>query len=271
MASRDGTAAGASSGLAVELRDRVVYATLARPKALNALDEAVVDALDGTLAEIEADPETRALVVTGSGETFCVGMDLRCLERGFTDHAYFRRFLDRLAAVLLRMEALPVPVVAAVNGLTRAGGFELVLACDLAIAADEARIADDHARFGVLAGGGATQRAPRRMGPQRAAELLYTARWIDGRTAAEYGLVLRSVPRADLAATVEELVDQLRNKSRDQLAATKAAMRDGARLSLADGVRLEIDRFIEHLERSPDALEGFSAYREKRPPRWSMR
>ena len=265
------TGRGDAGGLVVEERDRVVYARLDRPGALNALDERVVERLDGVLAGIERDDSVRALVLTGTGETFCVGMDLACLERGFRDHAYFRRFLDRLAGVLLRMESLPVPVVAAVNGLTRAGGFEIVLASDLVVAAHEARIADDHGRFAVLPGGGATQRAPRKLGRQRAAELILTARWIDGRAAAEYGIALRSVPRADLAAAVEELVDQLRNKSRAFLGAAKAAMRDGATLALADAVRLEIDRFIEHLERSPDAQEGFTAYREKRPPRWSMR
>jgi len=230
-----------------------------------------VERLDDVLARIERDDTVRALVVTGTGETFCVGMDLACLERGFRDHAYFRSFLERLAAMLLRMEALPVPVVAAVNGLTRAGGFEIVLASDLVLIANEARIADDHGRFAVLPGGGSTQRAPRKLGWQRAADLILTARWIEGPGAVEYGIALRSVPRAELSAAVEDLVDRLRGKSRAFLGAAKAAMRDGTALPLEDAVRLEIDRFIQHLERSPDALEGFTAYREKRPPRWSMR
>jgi putative hydratase len=244
---------------------------LDRPGALNAIDEAVLEKLDGVLGQIERDDSVRALVLTGTGETFCVGMDLACLERGFRDHAYFYSFLERLGAVLLRMEALPVPVIAAVNGLTRAGGFEIVLASDLVLIANEARIADDHGRFAVLPGGGATQRAPRKLGWQRAADLILTARWIEGPGAVEYGIALRSVPRAELPAAVEELVDRLRGKSRAFLGAAKAAMRDGASLSVEDAVRLEIDRFIQHLERSPDALEGFNAYREKRPPRWSMR
>ena len=229
-----------------------------------------MERLDDVLARIERDDTVRALVVTGTGETFCVGMDLACLERGFRDHAYFRSFLERLAAMLLRMEALPVPVVAAVNGLTRAGGFEIVLASDLVLIANEARIADDHGRFAVLPGGGSTQRAPRKLGWQRAADLILTARWIEGPGAVEYGIALRSVPRAELSAAVEDLVDRLRGKSRAFLGAAKAAMRDGTALPLEDAVRLEIDRFIQHLERSPDALEGFTAYREKRPPRWSM-
>ena len=259
-----------TDGIVVERRDRAVYARLDRPNALNAINEAVVERLDDLLGEIERDEANRAFVLTGTGETFCVGMDLACLERGFRDHAYFRSFLERLAALLLRMEALPVPVISAVNGLTRAGGFEIVLASDIVLIADEARIADDHGRFAVLPGGGATQRAPRKLGWQRAADLILTARWIDGRTAVDYGVALRSVPRSELGAAVEEIVDQLRGKSRAFLGAAKAAMRDGATLPLADAVRLEIDRFIDHLERSPDAQEGFAAYREKRPPRWSL-
>lgn len=256
-------------GLRTGVRERVVYVELDRPASLNAIDEAMVDALDGVLAAVESDTSIRAVVITGSGETFCVGMDLACLDRGFRDHTYFRRFLERLGAVLLRLEALPVPVVAAVNGLARAGGFEIMLACDLAIVADEARIGDNHTQFGVIPGGGATQRAPRRSGMQRAKELILTARWLDGREAVAYGLALRSVPRAQLATAVEELVDQFRNKSRDCLAAAKGAMRDGVQLGIGDGVKLEIDRFFAYLEASPDASEGYTAYRERRPPRWS--
>jgi enoyl-CoA hydratase/carnithine racemase len=261
--------AASRDGLHVATRDRVIYVTLDRPAALNAISDAMVEELDRVLTEVEADQTIRALVLTGRGEVFCVGMDLACLDRGFRDHAYFRRFLERLNTVLLRMEALPVPVIAAVNGLARAGGFEMILASDLAIAADEARIGDNHTQFGVMPGGGATQRAPRRVGAQRARELILTARWLDGRGAAEYGLVLRSVPRAELTAAVEELVGQFRNKSRACLAAAKAAMNDGASLGIADGIRLEIDRFFTYLEQSPDATEGFTAYREKRSPRWS--
>ena len=94
-------------GLHVAKRDRVVYVTLDRPAALNAIDDAMVDGLDRVLADVEADHAIRALVLDGRGEVFCVGMDLACLDRGFRDHGYFRRFLERLNTVLLRMEALP--------------------------------------------------------------------------------------------------------------------------------------------------------------------
>lgn len=249
-------------------RDRILWLTIDRPAALNAIDETVIDELDAACAAVEADQRLQALVATGAGDAFSVGMDVECLERGFVDHSYFRAFLDRFNAVLLRLERLPVPTVAAVNGLARAGGLEIVLACDLAVCADEARLADDHTRFGVMPGGGATQRAPRRLGMQRAKELIFTSRWISGQEAAQLGLVLRSVPRAGLEAAVEDLVRQFRDKSRDCLAAAKAAIDRGAGLDIEAGVSVELAEFFSYLESSPDASEGFRAYREKRAPRW---
>lgn len=252
----------------IEERDRVLRLVLDRPDALNAIDERVLDELEAGCAAVESRDDLRAFVVAGRGDVFSVGMDLACLDRGFADHAYFRAFLERFHALLLRLERLPVPTVAAVNGLTRAGGFEVLLACDLAICADEARIADNHTQFGVIPGAGATQRAPRRLGPQRARELIFTSRWIDGREAERIGLVLRSVPRARLAAEVEQLLDGVRDKSRDCLAAAKRAIAGGEGLPLEASVQVELAEFLRHLETSPDASEGFRAYRERRPPRW---
>jgi len=249
-------------------RDGVLYLVLDRPAALNAINEEILDELESICQEVEDRSDIRALVVTGVGEVFSVGMDLACLERGFADHAFFRAFLERYHGILLRLEHLPVPTVATVNGLTRAGGFELLLACDLAVCANEARISDNHTQFGVIPGGGATLRAPRRLGMQRAKDLILTARWIDGPEAERMGLVLRSVPRADLTATVEELVAQFRVKSRDCLAAAKSALDDASATSVERGVQIELAAFFSYLDGSPDSSEGFRAYRERRPPIW---
>jgi len=173
--------------------------------------------------------------------------------------------LARYRSILLDLEGLPVPVIAAVNGMARAGGFEMILACDLVIAADEARIADHHLSFGIMPGGGATQRAPRKLGAQRARELIFSARWLSGAEAVQIGLALRSVPRAELDAAVEALCAQLRDKSRAVLAATKAAMNDGAALPLAEALQLELDHFARYLAEEPSARDGFNAYIAKNP------
>ncbi|MGH3115149.1 MAG: enoyl-CoA hydratase/isomerase family protein, partial [Gaiellaceae bacterium] len=223
------------SAVEYEVRDRIGYARLNRPRALNAIDEEVLAALAGLVETVAGDEDVKAFVLTGTGDAFCVGLDLGLLERAFADTAYFRDVLVRLKDLLLGLEALPMPVVAAVNGTTRAGGFEIMLACDLVLVADEARIGDTHLAYGIVPGGGATQRLPRLVGMQRARDLIYTGRWIDGCEAVEAGLALRSVPSAGLDTAVEELVGVFRNRSRAALAATKTAMRQGVTPALEAG------------------------------------
>lgn len=225
-------------------------------------------ALPDPLRRVREDPDVKALVISGAGDAFCIGLDIDLLGRAFDDPAYFKDVLERLKRILIDIESLPVPVVAAVNGLTRAGGFELLLACDMAIAASEARIADHHLAFGIMPGGGATQRAPRKIGDQAARELIFTARWLTGDQAAECGLVLRAVPAARLAGEVEDLVSVFRGRSRAALAATKAAMNEGRALPLTQALDVETDVFMRYLTTDPDAAEGFRAYESGRDPVW---
>jgi putative hydratase len=249
-------------------RDRVIHLVLNNPRELNGITEETMDELESVCDEIEGSESSRALVITGVDDVFCVGLHLRVLDRGFKDHAYFRSVLDRFNAILFRLGTLPVPVIAAVNGTCRAGGFELMLAADLTIVANEARIGDVHTPFGVTPGGGSTQRLPRAVGMQRATEIILTGRWLDGAEAAAIGLALRSVPRAGLDSTVEELVGSLLPKSRRCLAEVKAVMREGEALDIRTGVSLETQRFMRYLDESRDPSEGFIAYRQSRAPRW---
>jgi enoyl-CoA hydratase/carnithine racemase len=251
-----------------EERDRVAYLILSNPRELNGITEQTLDVLETVCQEIEASQSVRALVITGVEDVFCVGLHLRVLERAFNDHAYFRSVLDRFNTILFRLGALAVPVIAAVNGTCRAGGFELMLAADLVLAANEARIGDVHTPFGVMPGGGSTQRLPRAVGMQRAMEIILTGRWLDGSEATAIGLALRSVSRAQLEGAVEELLNRLRPQSRRCLAEVKAVMREGDRLDLRSAVSLETERFMRYLEESRDATEGFTAFRESRSPRW---
>lgn len=243
-----------------EARDGIGTATLQRSAARNAIDETMLSDLRETITMVEADASIKALVITGSDDTFCIGLDIDLLKRAFAEPAYFRDVLERYNRILLDLERLPIPVIASVNGLARAGGFELILACELVIVAEEARIADHHLAFGIMPGGGATQRAPRKLGEQRARELIFTARWFDGAEAVAAGLALRAVPRAQLGGAVENLCEQLRDKSRSCLAAVKAAMREGEHVPLEDAVQIEIDHFMRYLENEPTARDGFNAY-----------
>jgi enoyl-CoA hydratase/carnithine racemase len=199
---------------------------------------------------------------------FCVGLDLDLLTRAFADLGYFGSVLERFNAALHDIESLDVPVIAAVNGLTRAGGFELLLACDLVLAADEARIADHHAAFGMMPGGGATQRLPRKIGDQRARALLLTARWLGGAEAVGWGLALDSVPRAQLAGRVDALTAELVDKPRACAGAIKDAVAAGAGLGIREAVQAEIDRFLRYMDTDRTGHEGFAAYREGREPSW---
>ena len=251
-----------------EPRDRIGYLTLNRPDALNAIDETVLESFPNVLETAVADQSIKALVISGAADVFCVGLDIDLLTHAFDDLNYFRNVLERFKNLLLQIEAAPLPVIAAVNGLVRAGGFELILACDLVIAADEARIGDTHLAFGIVPGGGATQRAPRRLGHQVARELIFTGRWIKGTEAADIGLALKSVPTADLDASIEGLAEMLRPLSRPCLAETKAAINAGKDLPLEEGLDLELEHFIRFLEEEPTSREGYNAYIERREPSW---
>lgn len=254
----------------VQVVDRAAWITLNRPESLNGLTLDLLNELGQACDAIEADGSIRAAVITGAGRAFCVGADIDWLKRVFdpVDRAALHTFLDAVNVTLRRLETLPVPVVAAINGVTRAGGLELVLACDLAIAADDARIGDVHSAFGMMPGGGSTHRLPRRVGPLRAAELIMTSRWLDGRQAAELGLVLDAVPGEQLRQAVAVLLADLVDKPRGVLAAIKAAMHDTVGLDPAAATAVERRTFLTYLDTVSDAREGFLAYVGGREPSW---
>ena len=155
---------------------------------------------------VAADAGVKALVVRGQGRAFCAGADLVAMQESFADNASLRRYLTSFNEVLFALEELPIPTIAVVHGHALAGGLEVLLSCDLVIAAEDARIGDQHINFGLMPGGGSTQRLPRKIGKQRAMELLFTGRWLTGQEAAEAGLVWRAVPLDELDRELELLV-----------------------------------------------------------------
>ncbi len=149
--------------LRLERADRVATLTLDRPQALNALSPQMVEDLHAALDEAVADTTLKALVVRGAGRAFCAGADLAYFQTAFSDPPALTAYLARFNDALNRLESFPVPTIAAVHGYALAGGLEVLLACNLAIAAEDARIGDQHVNFALIPGGGSTQRLPRRI------------------------------------------------------------------------------------------------------------
>ena len=164
-----------------------------------------------------------------------------------------------------RVEALPVPVIAGVHGLALAGGLELVLVADLVVADEEARLGDQHANFGLVAGGGGSQRLPRVIGARRAKELMLLGGWLTAREAQAWGLVNRVAPAGKLAEAVEEWADVLVPKSGSAGRTVKSLVARAGDVDLASGLAIERELVGAHM-RSADAAEGLAAFAEKRTP-----
>lgn len=249
----------------------VATLTLDRPEKLNALTFEVYRELGAVFRELATREGVRAVVITGSGRAFCSGGDVNDIigELLKRDAAALLEF-TRLTCDLVRsMRALPKPVIAALNGSVAGAGAAIALAADLRIAADNARIAFLFVKVG-LAGAdmGVAQLLPRIVGLGRASQLLLTGEPIEAVEAERIGLYNAVVPGAELAATARALAEKLARGPAEALAATKTALIEEADLSLADALDAEA-RLQARLMQRPDFREGFSAFVEKRAPRFS--
>ena len=178
----------------LEQENFVATLRLNRPDALNALSPELLEEFSHAVLSVSQDEAVKVLVVRGEGRAFCAGADLLFLESILDDLAQLPPYIQRLNDCFFQLEELPIPTIALVHGFALAGGLELMMACDLAIVAEDSRLGDQHANFGLIPGGGSTQRLPRRVGMQRAMELLTTGSWISGGQAVDWGLALRAVP-----------------------------------------------------------------------------
>jgi len=250
-----------------EVVDGAAWLTLDRPEALNAMTERMHKEIEHCCRSVREDDDIRSLVVTGAGDqAFCIGSDIQFLDDAYADGnlAVLRDYLERLNALLLGLESLPVPTIAVVNGKARASGFELILACDLVLVAEEARLGDVHTPFGHLPGGGATQRAARKIGMPRALELIWTGRWLSGQEAVAFGLALDAVPRAELHARTDALLAKLVDKPRAVLSSIKGTTLRGWDLPLQEAIALEANAYFEYVATSADPVAAFRANRARR-------
>lgn len=253
-------------------RDNVIYATMNQIHRLNSISEGWLADLDAVVSLVEQDQTIKALVLRGTGRAFSVGLDQNLLDKAFDDAAYFSSVLERLGRILLRIEELNAPVVAAVNGLARAGGFELILCCDIVIVSDKAQVGDAHTAFGVVPGGGSSFRLPRIVGAMRAKEIFLSGRWMKPIELVDLGIAYRCVPHESLDQAVEECLGWLTDKSRNCLGTVKRQMLMTAAAPASEAINIEREIFLAYVTpENSDAQDGFRSWREGRQPKWAQR
>jgi len=246
-----------------EKRNNVAILTLNRPDARNAISPEVSQAMAQHLDEIEADPALRIVVITGRGEVFSAGADLKVVAQGRADD--IARGKGGFAGIVSR--DFPKPVIGAVNGPALAGGFEIVLSCDLVVAADTARFGIPEVKRGLMAAAGGLIRLPKRVPLAIALELAMTGDPIDAARALQLGLVNRVVPAASVLDEALALTDRIGENSPIAVRNSRQLVREAGELSEAEGWKRTLELMMPVFE-SGDAVEGATAFAEKRPPVW---
>jgi enoyl-CoA hydratase/carnithine racemase len=237
--------------------------TLNRPKQLNAINVELGVQLQQAIAQLGSDPDVNVILIRGAAGNFCAGGDFaeveRLREQGpdalRTLFVAFRAACDAIASI-------DVPVVAAVEGVAAAGGFELLQAADIVLVSDDARIADNHIRFGMIPGGGSTARLPRLVGGQQAMGLLLSGDRISGLDAVRLGLAYRSFPQSEFDQATEEFVANMAGRERSALTTIKRLVVSGLRESLPAAMDDELDAVVNHISQGA-GRNGASAFSQR--------
>lgn len=247
-----------------ERRGHIEVLTINRPEARNAINGAVSTAMAAALDELAEDPEAWVVVLTGAGDkAFSAGMDLKAFAAGEGDAIIGVR--GGFGGIARR--DFPKPLIAAVNGSALAGGLEVMLACDLVVAADHATFGIPEAKRGLLAAGGGLVRLPKRLPPAVALELALTGDPMDAERAFALGLVNRVVPRAQLMDEALALAERIADNAPLAVRHSKQVMRRAADLPEAEAWKVN-DEAVGIVFSSADAMEGPVAFAEKRKPNW---
>jgi len=241
----------------------VAVLTIHRPAALNALNRATLWDIDTALTEIEGNPSVLALIVTGAGpKSFVAGADIA--EMKDMSSAQAVGFAQLRQRVFSRLGSLRVPVIAAVNGFALGGGCELALACDLILAAENAKFGQPEVNLGVIPGFGGTQRLARLVGPMRARHLILSGETIGAEEAVRMGLALKVIPAATLLDEARKLATTIAGKGPWAVKKAREVIAAGLDGSLADGLNLEAEGFAACFD-TADQKEGMGAFLAKRP------
>lgn len=248
--------------LMLSRQGRVALITLNRPAQLNALNDALMDALGDALRALDADDGVGAIVITGSAKAFAAGADIAAMADWSYMDVYRSGFITRNWESIRQVRK---PVLAAVAGYAMGGGCEVALACDIIVAAESARFALPEIKLAMLPGAGGTQRLPRAIGKAKAMDMCLSARMLDAHEADRYGLVSRVVPDAELMERTLALAEQIAGYSAPALAAIKESVNRAWESSLTEGILFE-RRELHARFASEDAHEGMRAFLDKRTP-----
>jgi enoyl-CoA hydratase len=251
----------------VETRDRVGLIRLNRPKALNALSDALMDELGAALLAFDADDGVGAIVITGNEKAFAAGADIGAMSSWSYMDVFKSDYITRNWETLKRIRK---PVIAAVSGFALGGGCELAMMCDIIIAADSAKFGQPEIKLGIIPGAGGTQRLPRAVGKAKAMDLVLTARMMDAAEAERAGLVSRVVPGESLLDEALKAAASIAAFSLPAVMMAKEAVNRAYELPLAEGVLFE-RRLFHSLFATGDQKEGMAAFVEKRAARFEHR
>ena len=243
----------------------VEIVTLKNPP-VNALSTALLAGLAHHVEEISHDSKVRAVVLTGDGQYFSAGADLK--EMATMDLANAPDVVRKGHELFHRISALRPPVVAAINGLALGGGLELALSCDLRIAGESAKLGAPEVNYGLMPAYGGTQRLPRLIGVPKAKELIFTGSMISAAEALRIGLVNKTVPAGQELRAARDLAHTIAQRAPKAVQAAKRAITDGLQLPLSQGIEGETKLFETEVLPSQDLGEGILAFVERRPPKF---
>ena len=250
------------TNILLEKKGLYAVATINRPKALNALNSEVLQDLNELVDIVNADEEIRALVLTGSGEkSFVAGADIG--EMSTLTKAEGEAFGKKGNDVFRKLETMPIPTIAAINGFALGGGCELSMSCDIRICADTAVFGQPEVGLGITPGFGGTQRLARLVSPGMAKQLIYTARNIKADEALRIGLVNAVYPAAELMAAAEKMADTIAKNAPIAVRACKKAINEGLDVCMDEAIVIEEKVFGSCFE-TADQIEGMGAFLEKR-------
>jgi enoyl-CoA hydratase/carnithine racemase len=255
--------------LLVEEKNQAVVLTLNRPDVMNCLNFDLLYAIRDQIESLYYRTDIRTVIITGKGEkAFCAGADLK--ERAKLTQDEVKKFILTIRNLLTNIQNIPIPIISAVNGVALGGGTEIALASDIRIASENASMGLTETRLAIIPGGGGTQRLPRIIGVAKAKELIFTGRRVDAKEALEIGLVNKVTSQQNLLDECLKMADMISETGPIAVEMAKYAIDRGIETDLATGLAIESNAYRVTIP-TEDRIEGLTAFREKRKPKYKGR